>query len=71
MSKFVYIVLGIIAFALLITLIGLNLPVTATLAGEIDTGDTAWVAAAAVLVMLMTPAVGFFYGGLVREKNFL
>ena len=71
MSKFVYIVLGIIAFALLITLIGLNLPVTATLAGEIDTGDTAWVAAAAVLVMLMTPAVGFFYGGLVREKNLL
>src|SRR3989339_805648 len=71
LGKFVYVVLGIIAFALLVTLVGMNLPVTATFAGEIDTGDTAWVAAAAVLVMLMTPAVGFFYGGLVREKNLL
>ncbi len=38
-------------------------------AQEIDTGDTAWVAAAAALVMLMTPALGFFYGGLVSRKN--
>jgi len=32
-------------------------------------GDTAWVLAAASLVMIMTPAVGFFYGGMVRSKN--
>src|SRR5204863_418763 len=38
---------------------------------KIDTGDTAWVLAAAALVMLMTPALGFFYGGLVRRKNVL
>ncbi len=31
----------------------------------ISAGDTAWVLAAAALVMLMTPALGFFYGGLV------
>ena len=37
----------------------------------IDTGDTAWVLASAALVMLMTPALGFFYGGLVRGKNVL
>ncbi len=37
----------------------------------IDAGDTAWVMAAACLVMLMTPALGFFYGGLVRQKNIL
>ncbi|MBI4053156.1 MAG: ammonium transporter [Candidatus Diapherotrites archaeon] len=37
----------------------------------IDSGDVAWVAASAVLVMLMTPALGFFYGGLVRAKNLL
>ena len=36
-----------------------------------DTGDTAWVLASAALVMLMTPALGFFYGGLVRRKNVL
>ncbi len=38
---------------------------------EIDSGDTAWVLASAALVMLMTPALGFFYGGLVRRKNVL
>ncbi|MBV9439992.1 MAG: ammonium transporter [Candidatus Eremiobacteraeota bacterium] len=34
-------------------------------------GDTAWVLACAALVMLMTPGLGFFYGGLVRRKNVL
>ena len=38
---------------------------------EINAGDTAWVLASAALVMLMTPALGFFYGGLVRRKNVL
>jgi ammonium transporter, Amt family len=40
-------------------------------APEINAGDTAWLLAAAALVMLMTPALGFFYGGLVRKKNVL
>jgi Amt family ammonium transporter len=35
----------------------------------IDSGDTAWVITATALVMIMTPALGFFYGGLVRRKN--
>jgi Amt family ammonium transporter len=35
----------------------------------LDTGDTAWVLVATALVMLMTPGVGFFYGGMVRRKN--
>jgi Amt family ammonium transporter len=37
----------------------------------IDTGSTAWVLMGAALVMLMTPALAFFYGGLVRKKNML
>src|SRR5438105_6596712 len=37
----------------------------------ISAGDTAWLLASAALVMLMTPALGFFYGGLVRRKNVL
>ncbi|HEU0115574.1 MAG TPA: ammonium transporter [Thermomicrobiales bacterium] len=37
----------------------------------IDAGDTAWVLMATALVMLMTPALGFFYGGLVQRKNVL
>jgi ammonium transporter, Amt family len=37
----------------------------------IDEAAVAWVLAATALVMLMTPAVGFFYGGLVRRKNLI
>jgi Amt family ammonium transporter len=40
-------------------------------APKIDTGDTSWLIMATALVMLMTPALGFFYGGLVRKKNVL
>lgn len=38
---------------------------------NINSGDTAWVLLCAALVMIMTPALGFFYGGLVRSKNVL
>lgn len=37
----------------------------------INTGDTAWVLISTALVMLMTPGLAFFYGGLVRKKNVL
>lgn len=37
----------------------------------LDTGTTAWLLVSAALVMLMVPGVGFFYGGLVRRKNFI
>ena len=38
---------------------------------KIDAGDTAWVIVATALVMMMTPALAFFYGGMVRKKNIL
>jgi Amt family ammonium transporter len=37
----------------------------------IDSGATAWILASTALVMIMTPGVGLFYGGLVRRKNFI
>jgi Amt family ammonium transporter len=37
----------------------------------IDSGDTAFVLIATAMVMLMTPGVGLFYGGLVRRKNII
>ena len=37
----------------------------------INSGDTAWVLTSAALVLLMTPGLAFFYGGLVRQKNML
>src|SRR5919112_6808431 len=38
---------------------------------ETSAGDTAWVLMSAALVMLMTPGLALFYGGLVRRKNVL
>jgi Amt family ammonium transporter len=39
--------------------------------GQINAGDTALVLISAALVLLMTPGLAFFYGGLVRHKNVL
>ncbi|MEI6119793.1 MAG: ammonium transporter [Actinomycetes bacterium] len=36
-----------------------------------NTGDTAWIIVAAAMVLLMTPGLAFFYGGMVRGKNVL
>ena len=41
------------------------------MAAQVDSGDTAWMLAATALVLLMTPALGLFYAGLVRSKNTL
>jgi len=37
----------------------------------INAGDTTWILVATALVMMMTPALAFFYGGMVRKKNVL
>ncbi|MBW8710010.1 MAG: ammonium transporter, partial [Mycobacterium sp.] len=39
--------------------------------GQPDTGDTAWMLASSALVLLMTPGLAFFYGGIVRAKGVL
>jgi Amt family ammonium transporter len=36
-----------------------------------NTGDTAWLLVSAALVMIMTPGLALFYGGMVRRKNIL
>lgn len=38
---------------------------------SMNSGDTAWVLVSTALVMLMTPGLAFFYGGMVRKKNVL
>ena len=40
-------------------------------AAEVNSGDTAWMLIATALVIMMTPALGLFYAGLVRSKNTL
>jgi Amt family ammonium transporter len=42
-----------------------------TVESKIDTGDTAWILISTALVMLMTPGLALFYGGMVRGKNVL
>src|ERR1700754_2780618 len=39
--------------------------------GQPDTGDTAWMLASSALVLLMTPGLAFFYGGMVRVRSVL
>ncbi|MGZ3570036.1 MAG: ammonium transporter [Thermodesulfobacteriota bacterium] len=38
---------------------------------KVDSGDTAWILISSALVMLMTPGLALFYGGMVRAKNVL
>jgi Amt family ammonium transporter len=38
---------------------------------QFNAGDTAWILVASALVLLMTPGLAFFYGGMVRSKNVL
>ncbi len=60
--------LGVILLIGLLTGFG---PLFAQEGPQIDTGDTAWVLMSSALVLLMTPGLAFFYGGLVRKKNAL
>jgi len=60
-----------IQWSILISILMLSVPALAAEASQIDTGDTAWVLVSTALVMLMVPAVGLFYGGMVRKKNAL
>jgi ammonium transporter, Amt family len=70
-------VLKKILFVCLLALCFLSGPLTANALAEeaakspIDSGDTAWILISTALVLLMTPGLAFFYGGLVRSRNVL
>jgi len=77
MAKF-FIFLSIVIFLVLPVIVsGEDLPgaathvVPAVAEAKIDTGDTAWILISTALVMLMTPGLALFYGGMVRGKNVL
>jgi Amt family ammonium transporter len=66
--------LAIVPFLLLVLVTVLSLflghnPVESPTDPAIDTGDTAWLLTSAALVLIMTPGLAFFYGGMVRKKN--
>ncbi len=56
----------IVLFAMFNNSIPAEVPVTFE---AIDTGDTAWMLMASALVLIMTPGLAFFYGGMVNKKN--
>ena len=58
-------------FSSLVTALLIPFRAYAETPGKIDTGDTAFVLLSAALVMLMTPGLAMFYGGMVRRKNVL
>ena len=67
----------IILSIILISILGVTLFSTYLLSSQpvpkqavqFDTGDTAWMIVATALVLIMTPGLGFFYGGMVGKKN--
>src|SRR5919202_163113 len=62
---------GAIALWLLcVPLMGSAMAQTAE-ANPVNSGDTAWMLVSSALVLLMTPGLAFFYGGLVRSRNVL
>ena len=65
----------IFIFMALVSLAGLFIPESDTLYNVVDKNinyaDTSWMITATVLVLLMTPGVSFFYGGMVRAKNII
>ncbi len=46
-------------------------PASLPSATKVDSGDTAWMLSASGLVLLMTPGLAFFYGGMVSKKNII
>ena len=70
--KDVIIAAGMLILLLVTTVFGAEEAAPATPpVPKTDAGDTAWVLISTGLVMLMTPGLAFFYGGLVRKKNVL
>jgi len=55
----------------LASIVGIWMPVRqpSNVGGPINPGDTGWMLTATALVLLMTPGLSFFYGGMVRNKN--
>jgi Amt family ammonium transporter len=62
------ILITILVLTFISNFILIDTPSPAT-AVKFDTGDTAWMIVATAFVLLMTPGLGFFYGGMVGKKN--
>jgi Amt family ammonium transporter len=69
MKKFIP--FGILLIVIVLALIYPSVTLTTIKDSKIDTGDTAWLLVSTALVLIMTPGLAFFYGGMVSKKNVL
>lgn len=63
--------LNFATLTLLVAICGFAAQSYPELSSEIDSGDTAWMLVASAFVLLMTPGLSFFYGGMVNKKNII
>ena len=63
--------LNFIALSIIVVICGFTATNYQELSSSIDSGDTAWMLVASALVLLMTPGLSFFYGGMVNKKNII
>ena len=59
----------LLVFILVISLVSYNQPITTSTTSTISWSDTAWMLTSTALVLIMTPGLAFFYGGMVSKKN--
>jgi ammonium transporter, Amt family len=69
MKKFIP--FGVLIFIVILALIFPSIKTVTIANSKIDSGDTAWMLTATALVLIMTPGLAFFYGGMVTKKNVL
>ncbi|GAA3957803.1 ammonium transporter [Mucilaginibacter dorajii] len=69
MKKFIP--FGVLLVVIVLALIYPSNLVTTIKESKIDSGDTAWLLVSTALVLIMTPGLAFFYGGMVSKKNVL
>jgi Amt family ammonium transporter len=64
---------SILALLVLVSIVGVFIPADMGIQDitNIDSGDTAWMLTATGLVLLMTPGLAFFYGGMVHQRNII
>jgi Amt family ammonium transporter len=69
MKKFIP--FGILIIVIILALIYPSVETVTIKDNKIDSGDTAWLLVSTALVLIMTPGLAFFYGGMVSKKNVL
>src|ERR1700710_304143 len=62
---------GVLVLIVLLTLVFPSVEPANIKNSQINSGDTAWLLVSTALVLIMTPGLAFFYGGMVSKKNVL